>query len=444
MYLHGTSRINKLGHLEIGGCDTVDLAQKYGTPLYVMDETLIRDRMRQFVCAFQNTGLRFRVAYASKAFSTMAMCRIVDEEGLMLDVVSQGEIFTALSAGFPAERIYFHGNNKTPQEIEFALDAEIYLFVVDNFDELMLLQAIAKEKQKRARVILRITPGVEAHTHQYIQTGKEDSKFGFGLESGQALKGVELALTCSQLDFMGFHCHIGSQIFETNAFSATIVKMSQLIKTSYERWGVLTQIFNTGGGFGIRYIDEDTPKSPQDYVQVIASTVRTYLSDLPLIPEIWVEPGRYIVGEAGTTLYTIGTVKEVPGIRKYIAVDGGMSDNLRPALYQAKYEALIANRATEPATEMVTIAGKACEEGDILIWDIPLPGVQSGDIMAVNCTGAYNYSMASNYNRVQKPAVVFVKEGTAEIVVKRETLQDIISHDHIPERLIPKKEKVTI
>ncbi|SFJ90197.1 diaminopimelate decarboxylase [Thermoflavimicrobium dichotomicum] len=444
MYLHGTSRINARGHLEIGGCDTVELAQRYGTPLYIMDEALIREKMRAFVDAFQDTGLAFRVAYASKAFSTLAMCRIVDEEGLMLDVVSEGELYTALSAGFPAERIYFHGNNKTPQELEFALDEGIYLFVVDNFDELMLLEHIAKEKEKRARIILRITPGVEAYTHKYIQTGKEDSKFGFGLDSGQALEGVRQALECTHLDLMGFHCHIGSQIFETEAFQLTIAKMGQFIKTCYERYGLVTRIFNTGGGFGIRYHKDDAPKEARDYVQAIAEAVRKYLHDLPVLPEIWIEPGRYIVGEAGTTLYTIGAIKEVPGIRKYVSIDGGMSDNLRPALYQAKYEAMLANRAQESATETVTIAGKACEEGDILIWDLKLPQVKQGDILAVNCTGAYNFSMANNYNRVRRPAVLFVKDGQAEVVVERETLQDVIARDRIPARLAPKKASVTV
>ncbi len=443
-FLHGSSRINERGHLEIGGCDTTELAKQYGTPLYIMDEAYIRQKMRSYVQAFQKERLAFRVAYASKAFSTMAMCRIADEEGLMLDVVSEGEIYTALEAGFPAERIYFHGNNKTPQELEFALDKGIYLFVVDNFDELHLLQHLSKEKGKTARVILRVTPGVEAHTHEYIQTGKEDSKFGFGLESGQALEGVRQALNCDHLELLGFHCHIGSQIFETEAFELTISKMSKFFQTCYERWGMITRIFNTGGGFGIRYEQGDTPKEPAEYVAVIAQAVRESMKDLPCLPEIWIEPGRSIVGEAGTTLYTVGTVKDVPNIRKYVAVDGGMTDNIRPALYQAKYEAILANRANEASSEVVTIAGKACEEGDILVWDVALPPVKQGDLLAISCTGAYNYSMASNYNRVRRPAVVFVQNGQADLVVERESLADLVSHDRIPARLAKKKVGLTI
>jgi diaminopimelate decarboxylase len=444
MFLHGTSRINEVGHLEIGGCDTVELARKFGTPLYVMDEALIRERMRLFVRAAEKTGLAFRVAYASKAFNTLAICRIVDEEGLMLDVVSGGELYTALEADFPAERIYFHGNNKSPFEIGLALNAGIRLFVVDNFVELAMLNDMAKEKGKEACVILRVSPGVEAHTHAYIQTGQEDSKFGFDLASGQAHQGVELALKLKNIRLEGFHCHIGSQIFETEAFQIAVSKMAQLCQECDERFGFKTGVLNLGGGFGIRYEAEDTPKPVEAYVEVIAESVKKEFSALSFLPEIWIEPGRAIVGEAGTTLYTLGTVKEVPGVRKYVAVDGGMTDNPRPALYQAKYEAMLANRALEEAEEVVSIAGKCCESGDMLIWDLPLPKVNQGDLLAVSCTGAYNYSMASNYNRIPRPAVVFVKDGQADVVVERETLADLISHDRIPERLKKKEpEKLT-
>ncbi|SEN20469.1 diaminopimelate decarboxylase [Lihuaxuella thermophila] len=442
MFLHGTSRINNQGHLEVGGCDTVELAQKYGTPLYIVDEQLIRQRMREFVRAFEKTGLSFQVGYASKAFSTMAMCRIVDEEGLLLDVVSEGELYTALAADFPAERIYFHGNNKSPMEIELALDAGIRLFVADNFVELEMLQSLALEKGKKASVILRVSPGVEAHTHAYIQTGQEDSKFGFDLVSGQAKQAALLAHQASHLELEGFHCHIGSQIFETEAFQLAVEKMAGLSTECYRQYGIETRILNMGGGFGIRYEAADTPKPPEHYVQIIASAVTRAFAHFPRYPEIWIEPGRSIVGEAGTTLYTIGTVKEVPGVRKYVAVDGGMTDNLRPALYNAKYEAMLANRAKEEAGETVSIAGKCCESGDMLIWDIRLPEVRQGDLLAVSCTGAYNYSMANNYNRIPRPAVVFVQNGKADLVVERETLQDLISHDRIPSRLKKKSEQI--
>ncbi|WP_124727277.1 diaminopimelate decarboxylase [Staphylospora marina] len=442
MKLNGTSRINERGHLEIGGCDTVELARRYGTPLYVMDETLIRENMRTFVRAARETGLRFKVAYASKAFNTMAICRIADEEGLMLDVVSGGELHTALAAGFPPERIYFHGNNKSPAEIEMGLDAGIRLFIADNFTELDLLEAVAAARGMKARILLRVSPGVEAHTHAYIQTGQEDSKFGFDLGSGQVHQAVEKVLKSSAIELEGFHCHIGSQIFGTEAFELAIEKMAALIRDCRRTFGFETRIFNIGGGFGIRYDEEDTPRPVQSLIAGIGQAVKEAFGDMP-VPEIWTEPGRAIVGEAGTTLYTVGTVKVVPGIRKYVSVDGGMSDNPRPALYQAKYEGMLANRALEEPEETVSIAGKCCETGDMLIWDIRLPGVRQGDILAISCTGAYNYSMASNYNRLPRPAVVLVRDGEADVVVRRETYDDLIRLDVIPERLRKKDGRET-
>jgi diaminopimelate decarboxylase len=435
MYLHGTSRINRQGHLEIGGCDTVELAKRFGTPLYVMDEEMIRERMRSFVKACrEQTDFAFRVAYASKAFNTLAMCRVVEEEGLMLDVVSEGELVTALVAGFPAERIYFHGNNKSKGEIKRAISAGIGWFVVDNFVELELLQQVANSLGQVARILLRVSPGIEAHTHSYIQTGQEDSKFGFDLASGQAFEAARLSKKMKGVQFEGLHCHIGSQIFETEAFTLAIGKMARLAEQC-EQAGYPISILNVGGGFGIRYSADDKPLAVEEVIHAIAETVKREFRFAAHQPEIWVEPGRAVVGEAGTTLYTVGTVKKVPGIRKYVAVDGGMTDNLRPALYQAKYEALLANRATETETEVVSIAGKCCESGDMLIWDIALPKVKQGDILAVGCTGAYNYSMASNYNRLPRPAVIFVNKGEADIVVERETLEDVIAHDRIPMRL---------
>ena len=436
MYLHGTSRINEKGHLVIGGCDVTELAKEFGTPLYIMDEALIRQRAREFVEAFRKTGLKFQVAYASKAFSTTAMCRIADEEGLSLDVVSDGELYTALKAGFPAQRIHFHGNNKTPQEIELALDAEIGCFVVDNFTEMHMLDALAGEKGKRVKVLLRITPGVEAHTHEFISTGQQDSKFGFDLASGMAFRAVQEVIGLPNLQLIGIHSHIGSQIFEVEGFRLAVEKVAGFAVEVRDKLGVTFSVFNMGGGFGIRYVEGDRPLPLAQYVQAIADAIISSCkaADYPL-PEVWIEPGRSIVGDAGTTLYTIGTSKDIPGIRKYIAVDGGMMDNPRPALYGSKYEAIVANRANEPCTEMVSVAGKACESGDMLIWDLKVPPVQPGDLLAVFCTGAYNYAMSSNYNRIPRPAVVFVKDGQASLVVRRETYEDIVGCDLLPERL---------
>ncbi|PTX50868.1 diaminopimelate decarboxylase [Melghirimyces profundicolus] len=434
MQLRGTSRINERGHLEIGGCDTVELAEQFGTPLYVMDEQMIRSRMRAYVEAFRKTGLRFRVGYASKAFNTLAMCRLVAEEGLYLDVVSDGELYTALKAGFPPERIYFHGNNKTPEELDMGLEVGIGWFVVDNFTELSMLDARACKKGTIARILLRTTPGVEAHTHNYIQTGQEDSKFGFDLASGQVHKAVRLSLEAEGLEPDGFHCHIGSQIFEADGFRLAVRKLAKLAEDCRAAYGFRTRVLNIGGGFGIRYSGEDRPLPTEAYISAMAEEIRTGFAGVQP-PEVWVEPGRSIVGEAGTTLYRIGTIKEVPGIRKYVAVDGGMNDNPRPALYQASYEAYLANRAKEPPSETVSVAGKLCETGDMLIWDLDLPRVESGDLLAVSCTGAYNYSMANNYNRLRRPAVVFVRDGRADLVVQRESLEDLIRNDRIPERM---------
>ena len=436
MYLHGTSRINDNGHLEIGGVDAVQLREQFGTPLYVVDEELIRRRCREFIGAFKSSGLKFQVAYASKAFCTMAMCRIVDEEGLSLDVVSDGELYTALQAGFPPERIHFHGNNKTPREIDMALEAGIGCFVVDNFVELELLNAMAGERNRKANVLLRITPGVSAHTHEYTSTGQQDSKFGFDLGNGAAYRAVEAASRQPNLVLLGLHSHIGSQIFEVEGFKLAVEKVMGFAGKGRSELNVLFKVGNLGGGFGIRYVEGDSPLPVAEYVHAIVDSIHTSFAgqDYP-VPEIWIEPGRSIVGDAGTTLYTVGTYKEIPDIRKYVAVDGGMTDNPRPALYESQYEAMLANRATAAPEEVVSIAGKCCESGDMLIWDLSLPKVNSGDLLAVACTGAYNYSMASNYNRIPRPAVVFVKDGSADLAVKRESYEDIVGNDLIPERM---------
>jgi len=436
MYLHGTSRINDRGHLEIGGCDVTDLVREFGTPLYVMDEALIRQRAREFTEAFKASGFKFQVAYASKAFCVMAMCRLAMEEGLSLDVVSDGELYTALKAGFPPERIHFHGNNKTPQEIAMGLDANIGCFVIDNFTELYMVNEMAGSKGKKVKALFRVTPGVEAHTHEYISTGQTDSKFGFDIGNGQAKAALEQAMLLPNIEILGLHSHIGSQIFETEGFRMAAARVAGFAAEIRRELGLTFRVINLGGGFGIRYVEGDTPQPIAVYVKAITDAIRESFGkeDYPL-PEIWVEPGRSMVGDAGTTLYTIGTFKNIPGVRKYVAVDGGMTDNPRPALYQAKYEAILANRAGEAPSEIVSIAGKACESGDMLIWDLPLPEASTGDILAVFSTGAYNYAMASNYNRIRRPAVVFVKDGKADLVVRRESLDDIIANDVIPERM---------
>ncbi|MDO7905120.1 diaminopimelate decarboxylase [Paenibacillus sp. JX-17] len=436
MYLHGTSTINAQGHLEIGGCDVTSLKETFGTPLYIVDEQLVRQRCREFIDAFKQTGLKYQVAYASKAFCVKAMCLLVEEEGMSLDVVSDGELYTALQAGFPPERIHFHGNNKTPDEIEMAIDARIGCFVVDNLVELHILQAIAAGKGQKVNILLRVTPGVEAHTHEYISTGQTDSKFGFDIGNGSAYEAVKLASSQSNLQLLGLHSHIGSQIFEVDGFQVAAERVAAFAREVHEGLNVVFSVINLGGGFGIRYTEEDTPLQVAEYVKAIAESVRTHFAGIgPELPEIWIEPGRSIIGDAGTTLYTVGTTKDIPGVRKYVSVDGGMTDNPRPALYDAKYEALLANRAGEPETETVSIAGKCCESGDMLIWDVNLPEVNQGDLLAVASTGAYNYSMASNYNRIRRPGVVFVKDGEASLVVRRETYEDIVRNDLVPERI---------
>lgn len=436
MFLHGTSSINEQGHLTIGGCDTTELANQFGTPLYVVDEALVRQRAREYVEAFKASGLKFQVAYASKAFSVMAMAAIADQENMSLDIVSDGELYTALQAGFPAARIHFHGNNKSPEEIAMALDANIGCFVVDNFTEMHLLNAIAGEKGKQVNVLLRVTPGVEAHTHDYISTGQQDSKFGFDVSNGTAFEAVKTVSGLRNLVLLGVHSHIGSQIFEVDGFELAASKVAQFAVKVRTELHVTFTVINLGGGFGIRYTAEDKPLPVAVYVKAITDAIKNNFTanNYPL-PEIWVEPGRSIVGDAGTTLYTIGTTKDIPGVRKYVAVDGGMTDNPRPALYESKYEAVIANRAGAVATETVTIAGKCCESGDKLIIDCDLAAPVVGDIVAVFSTGAYNYSMASNYNRFRRPAVVFVRDGQADVVVKRESLADIVGNDVLPARL---------
>ncbi|MCZ8535737.1 diaminopimelate decarboxylase [Paenisporosarcina quisquiliarum] len=430
MHLFGTQSVDEQGHLTIGGTSALTLAKNYGTPLYVYDTALIKERALAFIQTFEREHVKAQVAYASKAFSSIAMYQLAAEEGLSLDVVSGGELYTAIHAGFPVDRIHFHGNNKSDDELLFALNAGIGCIVVDNFYEIEQLKRLTENHNKQINILLRVTPGIEAHTHDYITTGQADSKFGFDLNNGQADKAFHAVRDEKFIRLLGMHCHIGSQIFDTVAFSLAAKKLIGKMLTWKTDFGFICPVLNLGGGFGIRYTEEDKPLQPAIYVEDMIRSIRSEIgeADYPM-PEIWIEPGRSLVGDAGTTLYSIGSQKEVPGVRNYLAVDGGMSDNIRPALYQAKYDAAVANKMTAEATTTYTVAGKCCESGDKLIEDISLPSVEAGDILAVFCTGAYGYSMASNYNRLPRPAVVFVEEGSHRVVIKRETYEDLVRLD---------------
>lgn len=436
MEIPNSMRVNEKGHLEIGGCDSIDLVNQFGSPLYVMDESLIRKNCKSFVSALNSNYPNSEVIYASKAFMTKAICRIIEEEGLGLDVVSGGELYTALQADFPMDRVYFHGNNKSLDELKMALEAGVSRIVVDNFYELEILNDLCKEMHRHANIILRITPGIEAHTHDYIKTGQIDSKFGFVLENGQAFLGIEKVKKMKRLKLTGIHCHIGSQIFETAPFELAAKVMLKFIHDVKEKYKIEIKELNLGGGFGIKYTSSDKPLEFKDYIKTITSAVENYCEKYSLsLPKIIIEPGRAIVGNAGITLYTVGAIKDIPGIRKYVSVDGGMSDNIRPALYQAKYNAVIANKCLETPTETVSIAGKCCESGDMLIWDIKLPKMRPGDVLAIFSTGAYHYSMASNYNKLPRPATVLVNNGSADLIIKRETYEDLLKNDVVPRRL---------
>ena len=423
-------QVNDRGHLMVGDIDTVDLANKYGTPLYVYDVSIIRENCRSFVNTFKELGVKAQVAYASKAFSTIAMLQVIKQENLSLDVVSEGELYTALMAGFPTNKIHLHGNNKSYNELHMAVTNDIGCIVIDNFYEIDLLEQILEKENKKIDVLIRVTPGIESETHHYIMTGNEDSKFGFNMVNGQVEEAFNRLHNHENLQFKGLHCHIGSQIFATDSFLKAVEVLYKQLSEWNKKYQYTPQVINLGGGFGIRYVGTDQPLPFDKHVKEIVHSVKENSKQFNLpLPEIWIEPGRSIVGNAGITLYTIGSTKDIPGVRKYVAVDGGMTDNLRPALYEAKYEGVIANKANDPVTETVSIAGKACESGDMLIWDISLPKVQSGDIFAVFSTGAYGYSMANNYNRFARPAVVFVEKGKDVLVVKRETNDDIVKND---------------
>lgn len=421
---------NKHGHLVIGGMDTTSLAEKYGTPLFVYDVSMIRDNCRSFVDAFEQSGVKGKVAYASKAFSSIAMLQVVKQEKLYLDVVSEGELYTALEAGFPTSKIHLHGNNKSRAELAMAIEHDIGCIVVDNFYEIDVLSRLLEARGKQVDVIMRVTPGIKSKTHQYIMTGNVDSKFGFDIRNGQADKAFRILHEHKLIRFRGLHCHIGSQIFNTDRFVTAADKLFQKLAEWNKTYGYVPEVLNLGGGFGIRYTEEDTPIPLSDYVDALINEVRIQKEKLSIpMPEIWLEPGRSIAGDAALTLYTVGSMKQIPGVRNYISVDGGMTDNIRPALYQAKYDAVIANKADNPLSHTVSVAGKCCESGDMLIWDLQVPEVESGDLLAVFSTGAYGYSMANHYNRFAKPAVVFVENGQDKLVVQRETFHDIVKND---------------
>lgn len=433
--LLGTQRVNERGHLEIGGCDAIDLAAQFGTPLYVMDEACIREKCRSLRTSYEKRYPNSLMLYAAKSFMNMAICRIMADEGMGLDLSSGGEVYTAMKAGFPMKRAYLHGNNKSPWELELALDAGIGRIVLDNEREMELLQEIAAGRGMVQDVLLRVTPGIKPQTHSFIQTGQIDSKFGLGISTGCALKGLRTAQSLPNLNIVGLHCHIGSNIMGLDSFEMAARMMVRFAAQLRDELGLTIQELDLGGGVGVRYQSDDQPPSPEDYAAAVITGMHDEITKYGLPhPKLLQEPGRSIVGEAGTTLYTIGTIKDVPGIRRYVSVDGGMSDNPRPALYDAKYEALVATKPTATAEQKVTVVGKHCE-CDNLIFDLMLPHVEAGDILAVQTTGAYNYSMSSNYNRFMRPTVVLVNDGNAEVIVERETLDDLVSHDQIPQRL---------
>lgn len=426
IYPH-TAAHNAAGHLEIGGCDVVDLAREYGTPLFIYDEQTVREQCRAYHAAFGARTGEYEIVYASKAFSCRAMAELVAQEDMSLDVATGGELAAALAGGFPPARIYFHGNNKSPAEIEYGLEAGIGHFVVDSFEEIERLEAAAAARSRSQAVLVRVTPGVRPSTHDFIQTGQQDSKFGFGLADGRAQEAVRRITRAPHLDLVGVHAHIGSQIFELDSYRREV----EVLFIAIDEWrrdvGFECEVFNIGGGLGIRYTTADRPSSIAEFAEVSVSAVRDGAErrSIPM-PRLFVEPGRSIVGKAAVTAYTVGTVKVIPGVRTYVAVDGGMSDNLRPMLYDSKYEAMLASKAEVPLTEVVTVAGKHCESGDVLVRDVHIAPPEPGDVLVTPGTGAYGYAMASNYNAQPRPAVVMVRDGRARVIIERETWDDVL------------------
>jgi diaminopimelate decarboxylase len=413
------SRVNERGHLEVAGCDVVELAEEFGTPAYVYAEDDMRHRAREYVGAFERRTDAFEVIYASKAFPATAAYRLMREEGLSVDVASGGELHMALAAGFDPARIHLHGNNKTEAELRYAFEAGVGHLILDSFDEIELAERLLDRSQK---VLIRVTPGIKPSTHDYVQTGQLDSKFGFGLADRLAERAVERVREAEHLELVGLHAHIGSQIFELEPY----IKAIEVIADFCDTVDLQPELLNVGGGLGIAYLDSDEPPEIDDYVAVKVEGVQRVFDPAP---KILVEPGRSLVGNAGITAYRVGTVKEIPGVRTYVAVDGGMSDNLRPMLYGAHYEAVIADRAGETPATRATIAGMHCESGDVLIRDAELAAPHVGDVLVTPATGAYGYAMANNYNGVPRPPVIFCRDGEASVVVRRETWDDLLSRD---------------
>ena len=431
MFVNDCLNVNEKGHLTIGGCDTLELAKEFGTPLYVMDEATIRNTCKSYVNSikthYDGKGLPM---YASKALSCKALVQLADSENMGLDVVSGGEIYTAMKANFPPEKIQFHGNNKTEAELRMALDYNIGKIIVYNVYELELLNKIAGEKTKVVKISMRFKPGIDAHTHNFIMTGQIDSKFGFALETGEAMAAVKESLKLGNVDLTELHCHIGSQIFDIDPFVKAAEVMMDFIGQIKGETGHLVTELNLGGGYGIKYTENDNPVPYDNYMAAVSKAVKAKAAenDIP-VPFIYMEPGRSVVGEAGITLYTVGGRKEIPNIRTYVSVDGGMTDNIRYALYESEYTVVNAGKADQEPNEKVTVAGKCCESGDLIQKDTPVADVQVGDTLAVLSTGAYNYSMASNYNRNPRPAIVMVKDGKARLIVKRESYDDLVAND---------------
>ncbi len=431
MILHRHFDINEKGHLTVGGADSVELAKKYGTPLYVLDENVIREQCRTYISAAKKYfGADALPLYASKALCFTEIYRIAAEEGMGIDCVSGGELYTAKRAGFPAERIYFHGNNKTDRDIADAMDMNIGTFVVDNSDELCAVSSEAKRRGITQKILLRITPGIDPHTHKAIVTGNVDSKFGSAIATGQAMETVGKALSADNVELVGLHCHIGSQIFDIEPFADAAKIMVKFIADIKAQTGYTVRELNLGGGLGVKYTEYDREISYADAIKKISEAVRTLCAENNIeLPRVILEPGRSLVAASGATLYTVGSVKEITGFRNYISVDGGMPDNPRYALYQSQYTALIANRAGEPRDYRATVAGRCCESGDLIGENMEIQHAKRGDILAVLVTGAYNYSMASNYNRIPRPPVIMIKDGKDRVAVRRETYEDLVRND---------------
>lgn len=423
--------VNEKGHLSFAGYDTVDLAEKYGTPLYLMDEDKIREHVRAYKTAMaEYFPAGSMPEFASKAFSCKQIYRIMAEEGIDIDVVSPGEIYTAVAAGFPMENSFFHGNNKTDSDIRFAIENKVGCFVVDNEDELFALDRIAGEMGTMQNILLRVTPGIDPHTHKKISTGSVESKFGTAIETGQAMEITKTALELQNVKLCGFHCHVGSQIFESQPFTDASEIMLEFIADVRDTLGYTAETLNLGGGLGVRYTEADPEIDYGEKIKEVAEILNSQCEKLGLpVPKILMEPGRSLVADAGMTLYTVGSVKEIKGYKNYVSIDGGMTDNPRYTLYESPYTVILADRANDEKDYTATVAGRCCESGDLIQEDVKMPKPRRGEILAVLTTGAYNYSMASNYNRVGRPPVVMLNSERDYVAVKRETLKDLCALD---------------